>query len=80
LINTIFEDREENLWIGARDGLYRITPARFTSYTLQEGLACNNVMSVLEDKEGAMWFATWGGGLNELRDEKIQRLWPLPTV
>lgn len=76
LINTIFEDREENIWVGARDGLYRITPARFTAYTVQEGLACNNVMAVLEDKSGVMWFATWGGGLDEFRDGKFRALGP----
>ena len=71
LINTVFEDREDNLWIGARDGLYRVTAARFSTITVEDGLAYNNVMSVLEDKSGSMWFGTWGGGLNELRGDKL---------
>src|ERR1051325_1165684 len=72
LVYTIFEDREENLWVGARDGLYRLTPARFTTYTAQEGLSCNNAMSVMEDRHGAIWIATWGGGLDEMKDGKIR--------
>jgi ligand-binding sensor domain-containing protein/two-component sensor histidine kinase len=71
LVYTIYEDREENLWVGARDGLYRLTPARFTTYTAQEGLSCNNVMSVMEDRHGSVWIATWGGGLDEMKDGKI---------
>jgi two-component sensor histidine kinase len=71
LVYTIYEDREENLWVGARDGLYRLTPARFTTYTAQEGLSCNNAMSVMEDRHGSIWIATWGGGLDEMKDGKI---------
>jgi ligand-binding sensor domain-containing protein/two-component sensor histidine kinase len=72
LVYTIYEDREENLWVGARDGLYRLTPARFTTYTAQEGLSCNNAMSVMEDRHGSIWIATWGGGLDEMKDGKIR--------
>ena len=72
LVYTIYEDREENLWVGARDGLYRLTPARFTTYTAREGLSCNNAMSVMEDRHGAIWIATWGGGLDEMKDGKIR--------
>lgn len=72
LVYAIFEDQEQNLWVGARDGLYRLTPARFTTYTAQEGLSCNNAMSVMEDQQGAIWIATWGGGLNEMKDGKIR--------
>ena len=71
LIYTIFEDREENLWVGGRDGLYRLRPARFTTYTTQQGLSCNNAMSVYEDKSGVIWIGTWGGGLNRLQGGKF---------
>ncbi len=71
LVYAIFEDAEENLWVGGRDGLYRLRPARFTTYTTREGLACNNAMSVLEDREGTIWIATWGGGINALRDNRM---------
>ncbi len=70
-IYAMFEDREENLWVGAQDGLYRLKPARFRTYTTQEGLTFNNVMSVYEDETAAVWIATWGGGVNLLKDEKI---------
>ncbi|PWU08298.1 MAG: hypothetical protein C5B50_29920 [Verrucomicrobia bacterium] len=71
LIFTIFLDREENLWVGGRDGLYRLNPARFTCYSQQQGLTQNNVMSVCEDTSDGLWVATWGGGLNLIRDNKI---------
>src|SRR5439155_12242576 len=70
-IYALFEDHEANLWVGSWDGLYRLTPARFTTYTAQQGLTCNNVMSVCEDRSGAIWIATWGGGLNQLKEGRI---------
>jgi ligand-binding sensor domain-containing protein/signal transduction histidine kinase len=71
LVYTIYEDAEDNLWVGGRDGLYRLRPARFTTYTTREGLACNNAMAVLEDRQGTIWIATWGGGINALQDDRM---------
>lgn len=34
---------------------------RFTHYTADDGLSQNRVMSILQDKKGFMWFATWDG-------------------
>src|SRR6185295_19016908 len=53
-------------------GLCRLTPARFTTYTTQQGLSCNNVMAVCEDRLGTMNVATWGGGLNRLEANGIK--------
>ena len=74
LIYTIFEDREQNLWVGGRDGLYRLSPARFVTYTMPEGLNCNNVTSVCEDQSGALWFGTWGGGVNRLQGGRFSAI------
>lgn len=34
---------------------------RFTHYTADDGLSQNRVMSIIQDKKGFMWFATWDG-------------------
>lgn len=33
----------------------------FTHYSSEDGLSQNTVMSILQDRKGAMWFATWDG-------------------
>lgn len=70
-VNALFEDREGDLWVGSKEGLIRLTPKRFVAYTKQQGLTHNNTMSVLEDRAGTMWIGTWGGGLDELKDDRV---------
>ena len=36
----------------------------FTTYTTAQGLANNDVNSIVEDKSGNLWFGTWGGGVS----------------
>ncbi|MDL2304390.1 response regulator [Bacteroides sp. OttesenSCG-928-D19] len=33
----------------------------FTHYSAENGLSQNTVMSILQDRKGFMWFASWGG-------------------
>ncbi len=73
-VNTLFEDSEGDVWAGSKEGLVRLTPQRFFSYTRQQGLTHNNVMSVREDRAGRIWAATWGGGLDCLRDDRVTAL------
>ncbi|MEY2429741.1 MAG: hypothetical protein QOJ40_2626, partial [Verrucomicrobiota bacterium] len=70
-VNVLFNDQEGNLWVGSREGLSRLTPKRFVAYTKRQGLSHNNITSVLEDGNGSLWIGTWGGGLNQLKDEKV---------
>ncbi|HZQ48511.1 MAG TPA: two-component regulator propeller domain-containing protein [Verrucomicrobiae bacterium] len=70
-VNVLFEDREDNMWVGSREGLSRLTPKRFFTYTKQQGLTHNNIMSVREDRNGSLWLATWGGGLDQMKDGRV---------
>jgi ligand-binding sensor domain-containing protein/signal transduction histidine kinase len=70
-VNALFEDREGDLWVGSGEGLVRLAPKRFFTYTRREGLTHNHVTSVMEDRSGSLWIGTWGGGLNQLRGEKV---------
>ena len=80
--SCILQDRNENLWIGTWNGLNKISsgdvkkalvdPAsvKFHRYTYEagnnNGLSDERVISIYEDKNGNLWFGTYGGGLNEL--------------
>ncbi|HID11764.1 MAG TPA: hypothetical protein EYP17_10770, partial [Candidatus Latescibacteria bacterium] len=78
VVLAILEDREGHLWFGFWVGSIEIgrgVPPRFepggvsfydgerwTTYTIADGLANNYVNTILEDREGHLWFGTkWGG-------------------
>lgn len=68
-VNTILRGRGEDLWVGARNGLYRIdlsthavehivaNPAEPTA------LPARFVVASLIDRKGRLWVGTFGGGL-----------------
>ncbi|MCL5028662.1 MAG: histidine kinase [Bacteroidetes bacterium] len=79
--SCITEDRNDNLWIGTWNGLNKLDITKlpsappynkllFTRYNHiaddPSSLSDNRVISALEDKQGNLWFGTYGGGLNEL--------------
>lgn len=84
--SCLHEDMNGNLWIGTWNGLNRISasdlgnkipdPAliKFKRYRFQEdnpnSLSDERVISVFEDREGNLWFGTYGGGLNKLSAEQ----------
>ncbi len=71
-INTIFEDSWGDIWVGSREGLIRLTLKPFFVYTKRQGLSHNHVTSVLEDHLGRLWIGTWGGGLNEVTEDRVR--------
>jgi streptogramin lyase len=66
-VDSLYEDREGNLWVGTNGGgLDRFRAGSITTYAKEEGLAANSPFSVIEDIAGDIWIAT-AGGLNRLR-------------
>ncbi|MBO7191929.1 MAG: response regulator [Bacteroidales bacterium] len=62
-VNSVFESKDGNIWIGTGEGLIRMDRAtkekRF--FTEEDGLACNSVSSILEDNNGYLWISTLNG-------------------
>lgn len=69
---VIYEDRQGDLWIGARRALFRLKGETVTFYAHQQGFSPGElVTSFYEDEEGTLWIGTYGGGLNRFRDGKF---------
>jgi len=72
------EDRDGNLVVGTYgDGVYWFDAAgKATRIGKEEGLSHNSVMSVVVDREGCLWVATNGGGLNRVKRKLFEVLEP----
>ncbi|MFL5607017.1 MAG: two-component regulator propeller domain-containing protein, partial [Gemmatimonadaceae bacterium] len=59
----VIVDHDGNIWVATRDGLNRLRPAAFESYTSGTGLPTDLPGAVLRDRTGAVWLAPPTGGL-----------------
>ena len=76
LVKVILEDRGGLLWFGTgfpermlpggvtRYDAHPSDGEQFTTFTTADGLGANAVWSILEDREGVLWFGTRGGGVS----------------
>jgi ligand-binding sensor domain-containing protein len=63
ITRSVLLDSKDKLWFASWQGIIRYDGTSFTNFTLQEGLRHFHVFSILEDKNGNLWFGTIGGGL-----------------
>ena len=58
---NIIQDRKGNVWIAAYDGVFRYDGKSFTNITSK--VSSSRFFSVLEDREGHLWFGSIGSGV-----------------
>ena len=75
-INTLFEDKDGNLWVGTYDdGLRRLNQKTgeisYFRYDTAErsSLSSNTVMCIYQDTKGTLWVGTHGGGLSRFNPD-----------
>lgn len=76
----ITEDSKGHYWMASKDnGLFCITPTGVDTYSVQNmrhddqdinTLSSNSAYASVEDKQGNIWVATYGGGVNVLAKNK----------
>lgn len=58
-VAVLFPEREGGMWVGTeKDGLYLIAPRSVRTLSKVDGLTSEDVWSVCEGKDGAIWIAT----------------------
>ncbi|HEY6899379.1 MAG TPA: two-component regulator propeller domain-containing protein, partial [Puia sp.] len=67
-INALFQDKEENIWIGSDRGISIINPYRryFTAFSNQDSAHPSKVVSDVIPAtliKGRLWTGSWGGGI-----------------
>lgn len=67
----IFQDKEGYIWIGTDDGLVKYDGQDFKLFSTDDGLRTNFIIDIKQNKNGDILLATWGGGLQIIRDDKV---------
>ena len=55
--NTLFEDREGNIWVTTGSGLDRFREFAVATFSVDQGVSSPRIQSVLADKDGGIWVA-----------------------
>ena len=64
IAKSIIEDREGNYWMGTWNGIVKYNGDRFVSYTIDDGLSNNNILTIYADPLNRIWMGTLAGGVN----------------
>jgi signal transduction histidine kinase/ligand-binding sensor domain-containing protein/DNA-binding response OmpR family regulator len=82
MVNAIYEDRFNNMWIGTSMGLFKLVKtddgSRYTLYRYlpelsnPKSIAGEYISSIFEDSESNIWVGTVGGGLNRVKNIRGQ--------
>ena len=63
ITRSLLQDRNGIFWFATWEGIVRYDGKLFTNVTLMEGLRRFHVFSILETKQGNLWFGTIRGGV-----------------
>jgi len=74
VIYSITEDKENNIWLGTRNGAVKLDrkTSKLSLFTEEDGLGGNNVYKVLCGKDGTLWFAVLGGNLTSFSNDSFK--------
>ncbi|MDQ3047081.1 MAG: hypothetical protein M3R27_05995 [Bacteroidota bacterium] len=64
IISDIHFDLQNQLWIATENkGIFKFASGEISSFSQENGLPVDNIITIYEDKSGNLWFGTSGGGL-----------------
>jgi len=74
-IRALLCDRQGNVWVGKRDGLFRLRPTVFRNWEEEAGMERSYVYSLAAGPDGAIWFANgWELSCLHPKAQKIERV------
>jgi signal transduction histidine kinase/ligand-binding sensor domain-containing protein len=75
-LTSLYEDRDDNLWVGSPGGLMRLQRSGFVSYGPADGLVDAHVVSIVADQDGRPCALGREGVLQCVRGERLVSVRP----
>jgi signal transduction histidine kinase/ligand-binding sensor domain-containing protein len=69
----LLKDRQNTLWVGTSQGLYKIHGTKVDHYGTADGLSSDYINWIFEDREGNLWVTT-SQGLDMFRDLRVSSI------
>jgi signal transduction histidine kinase/ligand-binding sensor domain-containing protein len=60
-VNSLFEDREGNIWVATTDGLDRFRDFAIPTFSDQQGFSSRGLFSILAARDGSLWLGASNG-------------------
>jgi signal transduction histidine kinase len=70
-LKAMQDDREGRMWLATGERLFCNDGGRWSSFSTNNGLSNPDVRVVFQDRRGDLWFGTFGGGLNRLKEARF---------
>jgi anti-sigma regulatory factor (Ser/Thr protein kinase) len=70
-VRSLFLDKNADLWIGTENGISKLENGAFTNLALPKTITNNSCWDITQDTNGAMWFASYGGGVYKFDGRKF---------
>jgi hypothetical protein len=61
-VRALYLDKNSDLWIGTENGISKLENGAFTNLILPKTITNKSCWDITQDKNGSMWFASYGGG------------------
>ncbi|MDP2363707.1 MAG: two-component regulator propeller domain-containing protein, partial [Ignavibacteria bacterium] len=76
---NIFEDREENIWIGTNlKGISKLSSMRFITYGIEEGFSAEAVLSMIPDQSST--YCLTENGINKFYNQRFSKIGDKETL
>ena len=73
-IYAIFEDSQNQLWVGHDRGLQNLSSPELINYSYSNGLPADRVRCIKEDDQGNLWIGTYGQGIFMFDGNKFKKV------
>lgn len=70
-VRCIFKDSRGLLWIGTENGLSLFDGKEFKVFTVNDGLAGNDIWDIVEDQNNDLWMSCYGKGLSKFDGKRF---------